>query len=64
MTRDEEIKLYQRIIEGAKEKIARLEAQYQGVRPSWVSGDIGWLHVDIERFTRLIHQLQQEDGEC
>ena len=56
----DEIKLYQGMIERTAREIAELEQRYKGVRPSWVSGDIGWLHVDIQRYKNLIHQLQQE----
>lgn len=60
MNINDEIFTYKRMIDRAQREIADLEERYKGVRPSWVSGDIGMLHVSIERYKHLIHQLQQE----
>lgn len=60
MTVSEEIQLYRNMIDRTQAEIDELNKRYPGVRPSWVSGDIGMLCIDIERYKHLIHQLQQE----
>lgn len=37
---------------------AALEAQYSGVRPSWVSGDIGRLWADARAARMLADQIE------
>jgi hypothetical protein len=60
MTVDKEIQKYRELIAYTQRQIDDLNNRYSGVRPSWVSGDIGMLCVDIDRYNHLIHQLQQE----
>ena len=40
--------------------IARLEAQYDGVRPGWVSAEIGREIADLRRLQNELAALQEE----
>ena len=43
-----------------RKKASDLDAQYQGVRPSWVSGDIGWNLIEAERYDRLAEDAERD----
>jgi predicted RNase H-like nuclease (RuvC/YqgF family) len=63
MTREEmerEIKDLEAYVQWKQDDIDKLKARYSGVRPSWVSGDIGWDMVHIENARAEIADLKSK----
>jgi len=61
MTREEiesEISYLEDYIQRKQDAIDKLNAEHSGVRPSWVSGDIGWDMVHIENARAEIADLK------
>lgn len=63
MTNEEierEIADLERYIKWKQDDIDKLLAQYKGVRPSWVSGDIGWDMMQIDDARNSIKELKEQ----
>lgn len=63
MTREEmerEISDLENYIKWKQDDIDKLNARYSGVRPSWVSGDIGWNMVHMDNARAQIKELKSK----
>ena len=58
-----EVRLIQRMIHGLKRDIERLRDKYPGVRPGWVSGDIGVTQMQIDKYKQELEALRKGDNQ-
>ena len=56
-----EVRLIQRMIHGLKRDIERLRDKYPGVRPGWVSGDIGTMQMQILKYQEELKAMREGD---
>jgi predicted RNase H-like nuclease (RuvC/YqgF family) len=63
MTREQierEIEDLEAYLRFKQDGIDKLNAKYSGVRPAWVSGDIGWDMMHIENARSKIKELKEQ----
>ena len=56
----DKINTLQKLIEEKDQQIRELKEKYQGVRPSWVSGEIGSLCMSANYYEERIKSLKGE----
>lgn len=65
-TIQEEIETCKRMLEHKQNEYNELQRKYSGVRPSWVSGDLGRIWSSIEYYKEKISELEgklvEDDG--